>query len=201
MVILTTNDIASFPVKENWFKSPEAVAKACRDGVLYGYKSSDPLPSWQIPADSLAYCIRYNPFYEESFSTIKVKELDPEMAKKVKNVKNYMDKKKTLHDEKYSIAVLSGIFGLPRNQIVAMFCADEPIWKRMAYSLPASANSYSHAIPATKVVRYLAENTAWVDKLYERHQMALANGQSVEESLIRHVLMLYNYYKDNGYLI
>lgn len=201
MLILTTNDIASFQVEGCWFNSASEVSKECRDKKMFGWKPSGHFQSWQIPADSLAYYLRYFPLFKESFTKIQLEGLDPEMAKKVKTVKKYLDIKSNASNETYTITILSEIFGVPRNQIIVMFCSTEPIWRRTLYSIPMYANLYSHSISIGKVIRYLEENPSWVDRLYERHQMALATGKTVTESLIRHLLMLFSYYKSNGYLL
>jgi len=201
MVILTTNDIASFPVNGEWFSSSNEVAKACRMKLLFSWKPQGVFQLWQIPADSLAYFLRYNKTYRETFLSMQLKELDPEMNKKIKAVKHYLEMKREPFEEIYSFSTLSSVFGVPVNQIVSMFCANEPVWKKMIFSNFILSRSYSHSLSIGRIVCYLEKNPVWVDKLYERQQTMLANGEISLENIARHILMLFSYYKSNGYLL
>lgn len=177
--------IASLPMWPDF--SIRMVNGLCRDGKLYAYKRNQDVPfePWVIPHESFAVYLWYNPVYANAFNHMDTTGLRGDIMDFINAVKSYSRK-----DETYTLTQLSYIFNIPKNQIAKWFGIP-----KVSYILRFGAIEVS----TIAVVEYLEQHSEQLEALKDRHQMLLSSGGDMEQS-VRHLLMLYAYYKSNGYL-
>lgn len=183
-MLLTTKDLASLP----WglFSTPADVSALCRTGQLYAFKQKQgQFDVWVIPAESVALWLKSDIVRMASYVSMEVKDVGDDNLRVLKAIGRWLDK--NYDDEIYSVQDLSEIFNVPKNQII--------VWMEGSSSLKAKILSrWNSRYDIFEVTKMLDANPDRFEMLTDRHKMCLANGDLME-SKIRHILMLYVYYK------
>lgn len=197
-MILTTKDVANLPGNFE-FHTPNDVAKLCREGKIFGYRRKENFSPWEIPAESFAIYLSYSSAREKTYldsqTELFISGEDDHMKKVVMAINHAMGRQINLKEETYTIDQISDILFLPKNQIQSMFINSSwPI-----NFLSRIMSSTLNRIPVIRVLDYLKTHPDQLSALQDRHAEMLER-KDPRESLIRHTLMLYAYYKDNGYL-
>lgn len=193
MLILTSKMIAKISMKPGF--SVDSVTRLCRNGKLYGFRKDELFAPWQIPVDSFALYLQYNPILKISFLEMTMKEGEEEMNIIYRTIRDFLNKDSDNTDESYTIQQLIDIFGYPENQIKTMLCDVSNVPFGIAL-----LEKYRKRYSAIQILKVLSANPEQLEKLKDRHQMLLADGD-YREGMVRHLLMLHTYYKSNGYLI
>lgn len=195
-MILTTKDIANLPGNFE-FKTANDVAKLCREGKIFAYRKEENFAPWEISSESFAMYLSYNKARKKSYFNSQFSEnlfkKDEHMKKVVSAINNALGHQIDQKEESYTVDQVSDILQIPKNQVQSIFISS---------SLPVRffARIISSRIPVLKILDYLKIHPEQVTVLQNRHREMLEK-KDPRESLIRHTLMLYAYYKDNGYLV
>lgn len=181
------------------FSSTEKVNRLCREKKLYGYKAnpSAPFEPWLIPAESFALYLRYGPYSTEQsyleMDRVNIERNGGDMDLFVKTVDLFMA---TTHStEFYTVEELAQIFDLPIAAACQMFL------RRTFFNaiLPVSCKRKKQ-VALSRVMKFLSASKHYRNGLELRHQALLEVNDSLEPK-VRHILMLYMYYNQHGYLI
>lgn len=196
--MLTTKDIANLHIHSDLSKSKH-IAALCRGKVIYAYRDDSPFSSWVIPVQSFARFLRYYSVYLEPYlNKYKTGDNlgDDSMSRVIKSINKALDRDPKYNESYYTIPQLSDIFGLPENQIWSLFAPQKGIKRLILVAIPANRSKVS----INHILEILDQNPDRLAKLEERHRTLLEQKDNREGS-VRHILMLYAYYRDRKCLI
>lgn len=185
---ISAKDLASLPMWPTF--TTRQVNQLCRDQRIYAYKtSSEPFTPWIIPIESIAMYSFYHPTYREAILKMDLTGLGEHFMRIGNELKRCCSENLS-KEETYTIEQLSWIFDAPINQVLTWF--NERF-------LPFTFFQKKKEVPALKVSQFLENHRDRLKMLQERHDALLAKGDFMEDQ-VRHLLMLYTYYKSNGCL-
>lgn len=158
--------------------TPRRVAELCRTEKMYGIRSDGPFGQWDISSGSLAMYIRYNPEYKHCLKGKNI--MTPDVC-----------------HEDYTVSELASIFEVKEKEIKKWIRDGHFPCVRFSRFCLIRANT---KLPVISVVTFLHTHESKLKNLQDRHMEMLATGHEMEQQ-VRHLLMLYAYYKSNGYLV
>lgn len=181
MILLTTSDAS-------WVLDPHLtsrqIAQLCKDGKIFAWKTDEgTFSKWQIPVDSLILYISMNPEYKDCVRYEHSEWLLEYIQKELQKQHHYLD-------ETYRIGDLSYIFGTTKKQVIWYFVTKNKILAFFIYHFPFLQKPVS----IRRILTTMTQRPAlrkWLEIQFDQ----LKGTDDALESRVRHLLMLYTYYK------
>ena len=171
--MLKTSDISNFlyPAIDM-----AKTANLCKNKKLFAWKNEGYFESWNIPIESFAMYLRYNPILKTTFLNyeheVDFNWIGDDLVKKYEAIKHELEHAPSIANEEYTLIELIEIFG---THFSVWLCQNHSISK-----LQKRFPKLVKHVPVLKVIRYLHENADVRADLQDRHMIMLTNNDILE---------------------